>query len=160
MGTDQDRVDRLFTSLENAWTAFQESFAGLSDKQLLQPGVVGAWSVKDIMAHVTVWENEALTHLPQIAQGGRPPTYAVAHGGIDAFNAKMEQRWRDLSLADVRRQLAETHDRLISYLRSVPPDLLDSKSRFRRRLRLDTYGHYPIHTEHIRTWRSQTKTGA
>lgn len=160
MTPEQERVDRLLKALDGSWAAFNTSFADLSDEQLAEPGVVGAWSVKDIMAHVTVWEHEALTHLPMIAQGGRPPTYAVAHGGIDAFNAKMEQRWRYLSLAEVRRQLVETHERLISYLQSISPDLLDSKSRFRRRLRLDTYGHYPIHTEHIRAWRSQTMTGA
>jgi hypothetical protein len=158
--TKQDQRDRLLKSIHAAWTAFMESHEGLSDAELIEAGVVGAWSVKDIMAHLTVWENEALTHLPQIAQGRRPPTYAIAHGGIDAFNAKMEQRWEDFSLAEVHEELDETHARLIAYLRSVPPELLDSRSRFRRRLRLDTYGHYPIHTEHIRAWRSRKTTGA
>ena len=155
MTPDQERVDRLLKAIDVAWAAFNASFAGLSNVQLEETGVVGDWSVKDLMAHVTVWENEALTDLPMIAEGHKPQTYAARYGGIDAFNAKMEQQWRGLSLRDVRQQLADTHEHLISYIRSVPRELLDSKSRFRRRLRLDTYGHYPIHTEHIRAWRSR-----
>ena len=45
--------------------------------------------------------------------------------------------------------------RLVAYLREVPPEELRGDSRFRRRLRLDTYGHYPIHAADIRAWREQ-----
>jgi len=31
--------------------AFGESYAGLSDVQLMAPGVTDAWSVRDILAH-------------------------------------------------------------------------------------------------------------
>ena len=44
--------------------AFNESYAGLSDSQLMEPGVSGAWSVRDILTHVTTWEEEALKYLP------------------------------------------------------------------------------------------------
>jgi hypothetical protein len=36
---------------------------------------MGEWSVKDILAHVTTWEEEALKYLPLILTGGRPPRY-------------------------------------------------------------------------------------
>ncbi len=52
--------------LEKRWRAFRESYAGLSDSQLTEAGVTGKWSVKDIIAHVTWWEEEALKHLPLI----------------------------------------------------------------------------------------------
>ena len=51
---------RLLKCLDNAWEAFNESYAGLSDAQLMTPGVTGAWSVRDILAHLTTWEKEAL----------------------------------------------------------------------------------------------------
>jgi hypothetical protein len=37
----------------------------------------------------------------------------------------------------------------------APEDQLARETRFRRRLRLDTYHHYPQHTEAIRRWRAQ-----
>ena len=144
---------QLLKQLEKAWSAIKESYAGLSDSQLTEPGVMGNWSVKDILAHVSTWEEEALTHLPLILEGGTPPRYSVRYGGIDAFNARMMEQKERLSLSVVRRQLDGTHRRLIDFLQRAPEDQLSRETRFRRRLRLDTYGHYPQHAGAIRQWR-------
>jgi hypothetical protein len=144
---------RLLQRLDTAWEAFEASYAGLSDAQLMKPGVTGDWSVRDILAHVSTWEEEGLTHLPLILEGGTPPRYSVRYGGIDAFNARMTEQKAGLSLAAVRQQLRETHHWLIDYIQRAPEDQLGHQSRFRRRLRLDTYGHYPLHAEAIRQWR-------
>ncbi len=144
---------QLLQRLDSAWGAFEESYAGLSDAQLMKPGVTGDWSVRDILAHVSTWEEEALTHLPLILEGGAPPRYSVRYGGIDAFNARMTEQKASLSLAAVRRQLDGTHRRLIDFVRRTPEDQLSRETRFRRRLRLDTYSHYPLHAEAIRRWR-------
>jgi hypothetical protein len=147
---------RLRRRLDGAWAEFNASYAGLSDAELMKPGVTGAWSVRDILAHVTTWEEEALTHLPLILQGGTPPRYSVEYGGIDAFNARMTQQKAGLSLATVRRQLGEIHCRLVDLIEAVPEDALRGERRFRHRLRLDTYGHYPLHAEAIRQWRQKS----
>ena len=148
----------LLKRLDQAWEVFKESYAGLADAELLEPGVTGAWSIKDIIAHVTWWEEEALTHLPLILTGGRPPRYSVTYGGIDAFNARMTEQRKDLPLADVLRQQDDVHCRLIAFIETVPDDQATGDTRFRRRLRLDTYGHYPKHARAIRTWRDQRST--
>ena len=146
---------QLLNKLDKAWAAFKESYTGFSELQLTEPGVTGDWSVKDILAHVTTWEEEALKYLPLISKGGRPPRY-ITYGGIDAFNAKMTEQKGGLSLADVLRQLDETHGRLIDYVQSVPEEHFTRETRFRRRLRLDTYSHYPMHARAIREWRERS----
>ena len=146
---------RLLKRVDKAWAAFNDSHAGLSDGQMMEAGVTGAWSVRDILAHVTTWEEEALTHLPLILNGGRPPRYSQRYGGIDAFNALMTEKKGGLSLSEVREQLTATHRRVIELIRSVPEHHLIGDTRFRRRLRLDTYGHYPIHAAAIRQWRQR-----
>jgi hypothetical protein len=153
-------VDRqqLLKRLDKAWEAFKESYAGLSDVQLMEPGVTGDWSVRDILAHVTTWEEEALKQLPVILEGGRPPRY-ITYGGIDAFNAQMTEKKRSFSLSEVLRQLDEIHGRLIDFIQGVPEDQFKSETRFRHRLRLDTYSHYPKHAEAIRKWRTQRSAG-
>jgi hypothetical protein len=158
MSTREDHVTKLLHRLDSAWTAFQESYAGVPDAQLLEPGAVGDWSVKDILAHVTIWEEEALTHLPLIMAGGQPPRY-VAYGGIDAFNARMIEQKRGLSLAEVRRNMEDAHRRLIAFIQSAPADQFKGDTRARRRLRLDTYGHYPLHATAIRDWRERRSAG-
>jgi hypothetical protein len=146
---------QLLNRLDTAWVAFQASYAGLSNLLLTEPGVTGDWSVKDLIAHVTWWEEEALRHLPLIIAGDRPPRYSVAYGGIDAFNAMMAERKRDMSLSDVLTQQDDTHRLLIDFVQSVPEDQFTRETRFRHRLRLDTYSHYPIHTRAIQEWRQR-----
>lgn len=146
---------RLLKQLDKAWTALKESYAGLPDSQLAEPGVMDNWSVKDILAHVTTWEEEALKYLPLISEGVRPPRYSEKYGGINAFNAQMMEQKRDLSLSEVLRQMDETHRRLVDYIQSVPEEQFAQETRFRRRLRLDTYSHYPEHTKAIRQWRER-----
>jgi hypothetical protein len=158
-GEVNPRIDRLVTKVEAAWTDFHDAYAGLPDEDLVIGGVTGEWSIRDLIAHVTWWDEEAITHLPIVLDGQSPPRYSDLYGGIDAFNAMKTAEKRELSLEDVRREARETHARLIAYLRSVPADRLKGNSRFTHRLRLDTYGHYPIHTEDIRQWRSGRSSG-
>ena len=155
MPPERRPAERVVRTLDAAWAALLESYAGLPDAALLEPGVAGDWSVKDVLAHVNTWQEEALQQLPVIAAGGTPPRYGSTYGGIDAFNARMAERKRGMSLAEVRRRLDETHRRLIALIRSVPEHHLTGETRFRRRLRLDTYGHYRLHERGIREWRAQ-----
>jgi DinB superfamily len=147
---------QLLNRLGKAWREFQNSHAGLSEAELLEPGVTGCWSVRDILAHVTTWEEEALAHLPLVLSGGTPPRYSVTYGGIDAFNARMTEAKRGLSLEEVTRRMHEVHGKLLGFLAGVPEDQFRSETRFRRRLRLDTYSHYPKHGRAIERWRERT----
>ena len=147
--------ERLLRQLDKAWLALKESYAGLPASQLMEPGVTGTWSVRDILAHVTTWEEEALKHLPLILEGGRPPRYRTKYGGIDAFNALMTKQKAGLALAEVLKQLDEIHGRLLDYVRQAPEEQFTVETRFRRRLRLDTYSHYPKHAKSIKKWRER-----
>jgi len=147
------KTEQILERLEHAWADFEASYAGLTDEQLMIPNVTGAWSVRDIIAHVTWWDEEALKHLPVVLEGGRPERYSDKYGGIDDFNAIMTVKRSHLTLAEVLQQHAEVHAKLVEYVREAPPDLFASETRFRRRLRLDTFGHYPGHAMAIRKWR-------
>ena len=145
--------ERLLTLIDTRWRALLASYAGLPDGLLLMPGVAGSWSVKDIIAHVTVWEDEALAHLPVVLAGRRPPRYSVTYGGINAFNALMTERNRALTLPEVLQRRDATHRRLLEFVAQVPDAECAGDTRFRRRLRLDTYGHYTVHARAILKWR-------
>ncbi len=147
---------QLLKRLDKAWSDLQTSYAGLPEARLTQPGVVGDWSVKDILAHVSTWEEETLKYLPLILEGVRPPRYSSLYGGIDAFNSQMTAQKQDLPLAEVLRQLESTHLRLLEYVREAPDEQFTRETPFRHRLRIDTYSHYPIHARGITEWREQS----
>lgn len=147
------KTAQVLERLDKAWKDFEASYAGLTEEQLMAPNVTGKWSVRDIIAHVTWWEEESLKHMPVIREGGRPERYSDKFGGIDDFNAIMTVKRSHLTLAEVLQQHDDVHARLVTYITEAPEDLYAGDSKFRRRLRLDTYGHYPVHTNAIRSWR-------
>lgn len=145
---------QLLERLDSAWADFENSYAGLTPAQLMIPRVTGEWSLRDIIAHVTWWEQEALKTLPVIRRGGRNARYSVTYGGIDAFNAMMTVQRSGLTLAEVLDDHDRVHAELIEYVTAAPEELYVRESRFRRRLRFDTYEHYPVHSRAIREWRA------
>lgn len=151
----QARLAAMTAKMESGWADFNASYAGLADDDMLIPGVCGDWSVRDLIAHIAWWEEEAILHLPVVLASETPPRYSVTYGGIDAFNAMKTAEKQKLSLDEVRQEAEDTHRRLIDYLNGVPPEELAGNTRFTHRLRLDTYGHYPIHTADVRRWREE-----
>ena len=144
--------ERLFQRITTAWQELQDAIAGLPDAALRAPGAVGEWSVRDLLAHIATWEEEALKALPVIVEGGKLPRYA-SQGGIDAFNARQQEAKRHLSLDRLRLEMASTHQRLLALIDRVPEQAYAAEGRFLKRLRLDTYGHWRGHAADVRRWR-------
>jgi DinB superfamily len=141
--------EQLLGRIERHWGAFNDACAGLPDAVIEAPRAVGDWSVKDLIAHVATWEGEALIGLPIIMMGKRPPRY----GGVDNFNAREYDRICQLNLTQARDARQASHRRLLDFLANVPETWFATETRFRHRLRLDTWAHYPEHTQAILAWR-------
>lgn len=147
--------DNLSNRLALRWKELRDAFRGLTKEALLEPGVVGSWSVRDVLVHVASWDEEALKALPVVVDGGRVPRYSDMYGGIDAFNALTQERKASLNLEQVIQELEDTHRRLVDFLEGVPDAAFATEGRFLRRLRQDTYGHYREHAEQINAWREK-----
>jgi len=93
------------------------------------------------------WIDDSFEANRQSVKGRKPPRYSLTYGGIDAFNALMTDQKKDLSLPEVLRQMNDTHCRVLNLIESAPESQLKGETRFRHRLRLDTYGHYPKHAQ-------------
>ena len=140
--------------IEEAWKDLSDAYAGLTAMQMSERGVAGEWSVKDVLGHVSLWEQEALAHLPTVTKGGRVRRYKSL-GGIDAFNARAATRKQGWSLKRVLSEMEQTHARLVEYVGEAGGIEGPNRGRFVKRLRLDTHGHYALHGEMIRAWRKQ-----
>jgi hypothetical protein len=148
------RKERLLMRMEKEWQNFLMSFEDLPDDALLEPDVVGNWSIRDVLAHISTWEEESLKNIPLILDGKSTPRYARA-GGINAFNAREQAKKKTLTLAEVKISLKSTHDRLVQFLSRIPDSDYISNERLIHRIRLDAYSHYREHADQIEVWRKQ-----
>ncbi|HYT29616.1 MAG TPA: DinB family protein, partial [Actinomycetota bacterium] len=75
---------------------------------MVAPATIGGgdWSAKDLLGHITAWEEVALERL-RSARSGRPlPAFPT--GGVDRFNADRVAADRQRSLGEVRSRAERT----------------------------------------------------
>jgi hypothetical protein len=146
----------------------QDAIAPLSDEQLQAPVLDGGWSVKDVLAHLAVWD-QRLLHA--IAPEGGPQVYRRAQPSIadipfdDAWlervNARIYTLNSDRDLASVRAELAATQARLLETVSGLsvhdvydPDGLSDGLGEPFAPMLLGAYEHYDEHAEALEehTW--------
>jgi uncharacterized protein (TIGR03083 family) len=147
------------------------SLAGLSHEQMTSRPVIGAWTVKDLLGHVTAWHKLALDALAAWQEGRGPPPFA----GLDEFNAEQAELRRDWTLERVREEFEEAHATLVGAVAGLSPRALAEKRMFigddprslRQTLGRLLWGvqgqfrHASEHAHQIRRWREGGRaTGA
>jgi hypothetical protein len=145
--------------MNQEWSALEAALVGLSDARMLEAGVVGAWSVKDLLGHMAYWAQEAaknteLVKASQQDQIVRPGTSKA----IDRWNAREQRLRAGRSLGDVRYELEESHQRALAALADLPEEKLSLNldgGTFLELYAVDTYDHYREHTDHILAWRKR-----
>jgi uncharacterized protein (TIGR03083 family) len=110
----------------------EQNLARLAPEQMLQPGVVGEWSVKDVLAHLAEWEQLCLTWLDASQSGAVPevPAPGFTWKTIDALNQVIYLKHRDRSLEDVLAWFREVHEGFIARIEDLSDDELCSPGFF------------------------------
>jgi hypothetical protein len=115
----------VIESLTSTRSALLAAIAGLPDAALDRKGVVGAWSIKNMLAHLEVWERELTGFLPErLATGARPAIFAEMTDE-DAWNEKMVARCEHLSPQEQLQQLAATREALLQCIRGLGEEALN-----------------------------------
>lgn len=77
----------LIEVLEDTHQELVEMLEDLPDSLMLEPGVCGNWSIKDILAHLTYWEGQTITLMFQLKRGiENPNTAHFSSKSIDEIN--------------------------------------------------------------------------
>jgi hypothetical protein len=78
------------------------------------------WRVKDMAAHILIWEVEALAALRARQKGG---TYTIADfDSFDQYNERARLRYRDLPLTQIMAELHTVRETIKAILRALPPE--------------------------------------
>jgi hypothetical protein len=137
-------LDETITRIETAWRDWLLALEAVDPARRTEPGVCGYWSVKDIMAHISLWENEIHEHF-QRWQIGLPK----ADLDIDQMNAAIVAENQDRPYVFVRVNMHRAHHDAMAAIRAIEGELDDD---IRDRIACETWDHYPEHTEQILAW--------
>lgn len=106
----------LLETVEESWRRLDAAVAELDEATLSEQGVVGEWSVKDLLGHIAAWEQRAVEHVERWRRGEPPALGGVS---VDEFNAREAARRHSWTLEQVRADAAETRQRLRAALASI-----------------------------------------
>lgn len=117
------------------FTALLDTIGGLDEATLTTVPVCGAWSAKEVLAHVLVWEEYAL----EVLRGWPEPDPArlvrwLGESGslaqVDEINEALLAEWADRTLIDVLDGLATVHRRILREYDRIPAGALGQEGAF------------------------------
>lgn len=134
-----------------------QALIGLDEAALAGAPLAGHWTVKDLLAHIAVWDRWDLAAMQALLAGRRPDLAATAD--LDAFNLASAAAWQPRSLAEVVTELEAARNDWLAWLATVPgeaffqPRSLDGEDwSFPACINLQRR-HDVEHGEQIRAWR-------
>ena len=121
------------TTLHNALTELARTRAellaalgGLDEAALDRKGVVGDWSVKNVLAHIAAWEAWVVEVFPaRMTTGTTPEDFRQRAADEDRFNAEEIAEREELTPDEQLMELERTRAELLAYVRSLDADVLE-----------------------------------
>jgi hypothetical protein len=153
----EERLSRaeILERLHTEYSRLMNTTAALTPEQQLEPGVVGTWSVKDVLAHLIFW-----TQLPvdEIEYAGRGEKYEFDHN--DDINTRTVAAYQDVPLETVMNQLNDAFERVVRLVENLPDTAFEPDNALEclleetiaGTLNNNTYDHYALHEAQIRAW--------
>lgn len=149
----------LLANIQAAYDQLQALLASLSEEQMTTPGVNGSWSVKDNLAHLTVWQNYQAARQEGILNGTEPPDPAPGLETEDEQNEYFYQQYKDRPLAEVFADFRASYQRVLAATQALSWEVLndpfpwyDNDVPVGGYIIGNTYGHYEEHREIIQRW--------
>lgn len=148
-------LDALLSSLDAAREDFHDALAAVDAELVTVPGVVGDWSVRDLVVHVAAWDEHGTAAL-ELASAGRGDEFAYSTADTDAENDRIEAEALRTSPSEALAREERAFTDFRTAIAALDPELLGrhlgNGDSVEAVIRYDGADHYAEHTEHIRAW--------
>jgi hypothetical protein len=119
--------EEAISILEHEDRRLLELTEGLSEDEMSAPSTIGGgeWSAKDVVAHVAIWEEQAIDGVADLRRGQVPKIERYLREGtegIDRFNREAMAGVGDLSVAGVLERAEAARRTLVGIIRGMDDD--------------------------------------
>jgi hypothetical protein len=150
---EEIRIERL---------RLEETLENITEQQMITPGVIEEWTVKDLLAHITVWEQRMVDWLEQTLRDEAPEMLppGLTWDDLDQWNEQTYQKHRHLVLDEVLSDHELSYSQALSAVEEVSEEDLIDPDRFAWRegrplwmmVAANTSWHYKEHEEALADW--------
>ena len=148
--------------VQSEFTRLADVLAGIPDEVVMTRPVVEWWTVKDVMGHITTWEQASLDSLEHFHQHGQIKLLDIGDdAALDRYNKRAAAYKRDWFVARLRADFENTHRALVAAIEHLSDAQLQTQLpapfpegfTLEKYLASDTWEHYREHAEQIEKWR-------
>jgi hypothetical protein len=149
---------------------FKALLAELGDEQLTQAGVIGEWSVKDILVHIVVHEQRMLQWMAERMFVGTPVAfqpYGMPDPELAEVNERIYQENRDREWVNVLQDWDQAYAHTLAFVEAAAEEDLMGTHRFQLQggealgeaVAANTFEHCEEHSRDIRAWLARQRLG-
>ena len=165
MHTEMTKAE-LLERIRAARAEWEAALAAVPAERMTEPGAAGEWSVKDVLAHVSYWEDWQADQLEGLLRGetamvtrqGTPP--GALSDDTDERNAAIYTLYRERPLPEARDMARQSYPRLLALVEQVTEEALNDRQTYAwtfgypvwRMIAGNTYTHHPVHAADLRAW--------
>jgi hypothetical protein len=152
----------LLEAIEIEGKALEQLLAGLTPAQMTQPGLVGEWSVKDVLAHLLEWHHMVLNWHSAGLQGKIPatPSETFNWAQLPQLNQQIYEKHCNRPLADIQKELKASHEKTVGTIQGLSEEELFRRGYYAW-TKNNTLGTYFVSntSSHYRWARTSIKKG-
>ena len=149
----------ILHKVETEYQAFADLLAPLDGWQLTTPGVVGDWSIKDVLIHLTASHKELATILQAALQN------TDMTEDVKCLNEQFASAARARPLRDVWAAFQITYEQMRRGLEALNDKVLQNSQQLawldgmtlQQVIACDTYDHYEEHAQAIHLWLAEVE---
>jgi hypothetical protein len=158
--------DEILRAIKEQHAELDAALAGTPADQLTKRPIIEWWTAKDLLGHVTLWEQVALKHIREYTQAGVPkPLGITGDDDVDRYNKRGVAMRRDLSFETIRAELDATWRELVAAIESLSdadlvkplPAPWSDGATLERLIAVNSYQHVPEHIEQIEKWKLEIR---
>ncbi|WP_052890078.1 ClbS/DfsB family four-helix bundle protein [Thermogemmatispora carboxidivorans] len=154
---------RLLSEMKRCYQEWNSLLATVTSEELFLPGVAGAWSVKEVIAHLTAWLELAFNDISAAREGGEPMLCfdTMSEEELEELNQRFHRERQGQTLEEVLANFHTTWRRLYDETMALDDRLLQETAQLvvdwrARPLGELIYGeaceHLVDHTNALRAW--------
>jgi len=113
-------MTEVITTLNQERAKLVDAIQVLSDSVLNQKGLVGEWSIKNVLAHLNDWEQIVIQILPErLATGVTPKILFDINADEDGWNARQINSSEHMTPQEQLAQFQQTRQELVQLIHEI-----------------------------------------
>jgi hypothetical protein len=123
---------QILEAIERERNDWETLLVEVGEDRMFEPGAMGDWTFKDLVAHLTGWRSRSLQRLEAAVNGQPepPPAWPTHLQSDDEINDWFHEANRERLLGEVIADSRETYARLKEIVQMLPDEALKDPNRF------------------------------